>query len=77
MKVWQLADIRKEGRLDKEGFVIAMSLISLAQQGKRLGLEALRTSGTHLITLSLITPPLTPHNSPHTSQIARHSSHET
>lgn len=50
MKVWQLADIRKEGRLDKEGFVIAMSLISLAQQGKRLGLEVLRTHGTPFIS---------------------------
>jgi hypothetical protein len=46
VKVWQLSDSKKEGRLDKDGFIIALCLISLAQQGKRLGLDTLRSYGT-------------------------------
>lgn len=47
LKVWQLSDARKEGRLDKDGFIVALCLISLAQQGKRpLSLDALRSYGT-------------------------------
>lgn len=41
-QVWQLADPRKEGFLDRDGFTVALSLISVAQQGKRLALESLR-----------------------------------
>eukprot|EP00026_Physarum_polycephalum_P000639 Phypoly_transcript_00640.p1 GENE.Phypoly_transcript_00640~~Phypoly_transcript_00640.p1 ORF type:complete len:1212 (+),score=296.22 Phypoly_transcript_00640:141-3776(+) len=41
-EVWQLSDYRKVGNLDREGFFVALSLISLAQQGKRLGLDVVR-----------------------------------
>jgi hypothetical protein len=41
-EVWNISDYRKVGNLDKEGFFVALSLISLAQQNKRLGLDAVR-----------------------------------
>lgn len=53
-KVWQLSDYRKVGSLDKEGFFIALSLISLAQQGKRLGLDVVREKGIYTSTFSLL-----------------------
>ena len=48
IKVWQLSDYRKVGSLDKDGFFVALCLISLAQQGKRLGLDAVRENGITL-----------------------------
>jgi hypothetical protein len=51
-KVWQISDYRKVGSLDKEGFFVALSLISLAQQGKRLGLDAVREKGNYMFVES-------------------------
>jgi len=41
-EVWQLSDYRNVGSLDREGFFVALSLISLAQQGKRIDLDGVR-----------------------------------
>jgi epidermal growth factor receptor substrate 15 len=41
-EIWQMADPRKDGFLDRDGFTVALSLISVAQQGKKIALESLR-----------------------------------
>lgn len=40
-KVWELADQGEKGYLDKEGFYIALKLISLAQNGRDVNLHSL------------------------------------
>lgn len=61
IKVWNISDYRKAGNLDKEGFFVALSLISLAQQNKRLGLDAVREKGTYHECVMIDTF-LTPHS---------------
>ncbi len=48
--VWELADHRKDGTLDRDGFLIALRLLALAQRGAELSIRGLRNfEGIQLI----------------------------
>lgn len=40
--IWEIADHRKEGELDRSQFLIALRLIALAQRGAEIGVKGLR-----------------------------------
>eukprot|EP01113_Clastostelium_recurvatum_P019129 TRINITY_DN2255_c0_g1_i4.p1 TRINITY_DN2255_c0_g1~~TRINITY_DN2255_c0_g1_i4.p1 ORF type:complete len:1111 (+),score=298.94 TRINITY_DN2255_c0_g1_i4:251-3583(+) len=44
-EVWQLADANRAGKLGRDEFVVALLLISQAQQGRPVALDSLRTPG--------------------------------
>jgi len=39
-KIWSLADQEKRGRLSRDGFYLALRLLSVAKQGKPISVEA-------------------------------------